>query len=314
MVSHPGRALPTELFSPAVPGEPTVPLVSRRTFLPAETHIPVWPDAAPELPTELLPAGVAGRDPDDSPLAALFREHDHGNTGQYAAPTEAYGIQHAPDFEAHASDRRPSGTGGSNNRRILLWVVGVLLAVVVLVALFFAGTALPQLFGAASPAVLASPSPSATASPSASPSISPSASPSPQLMAAAAGPRPPGDYAWDQLAGGECLAPYTSPWAEDFTVVDCASKHPAQLLQRGVFGPDDSSAYPGVKALQAKSVTLCSASKLLDFDAAGAYRDLQVAASYAVTNQEWAAGHRDYFCFVSRASGEDITGSVASAR
>ena len=33
--------------------------------------------------------------------------------------------------------------------------------------------------------------------------------------------------------------------------------------------------------------------------------------SYAVTEQEWADGEHDYFCFVSRKSGQPLTGSVA---
>ncbi|MDP9026900.1 MAG: hypothetical protein M3N46_04995, partial [Actinomycetota bacterium] len=59
---------------------------------------------------------------------------------------------------------------------------------------------------------------------------------------------------------------------------------------------------------------LCAAPGVLDLRAAGQYADAQVQGSYPVTAQQWAAGQHDYFCFISRASGQPLTGSVAVAK
>lgn len=301
-LSPPDRVLPTELFSAVQPGEPTVPLVARRTFRPAATA---------SSPTELLPAGVAERDADDSPLAALFRERHHGaepataafNTPQPTVPP----LPSEPVSPRRVSD---TGSGRSKNRRLLFWAGGAAIAVLVLMALFFLGTKLPELFGAAPAAAPAAALPAPVASPVASASPSPSAVPATSV--ASVGPHAPGPATWEQLSGGECLAAYTSPWVEDFTVVDCAKAHPAQMVHRGVFGPDDgaATAYPGVKALQAKAAPLCSAPTVIDLAAAGKYSDIQVATSVPATKAEWVAGLRDYWCFVNRKSGEDLTGSI----
>ena len=184
-----------------------------------------------------------------------------------------------------------------------------------LIGLFFLGTKLPEMFGSAPAPASDTRADVATASvsPSPSPSATPSPSPSapPVTAVAAVGPLAPGSYSWEELRGGECLAGYESPWAEEFTVVDCAVPHPAQMVHRGVFGADDASDYPGIDALQAQINLLCSAPAVIDFAAAGAYNDIRFAGSFAATDQEWAAGHRDYFCFVTRGSGEPLTGSVA---
>jgi hypothetical protein len=209
----------------------------------------------------------------------------------------------------------PTGSGRPGNKKLLLWGGGALLVVLALIGLFFLGTKLPELFGSAPSAASASHDSNAagSVSPSPSPSATPSPTPSapPVAAVAAVGPLAPGTYSWEQLRGGECLAGYESPWAEEFTVVDCAAPHPAQLVHRGVFGPDAARDYPGVDALQAQINLLCSAPTVIDFAAAGAYNDIRFAGSFAATDKEWSAGHRDYFCFVSRGSGEPLTGSVA---
>jgi hypothetical protein len=113
------------------------------------------------------------------------------------------------------------------------------------------------------------------------------------------------------LHGGECLDPYASPWAERFTVVGCTSAHAAQLTRRGSFGADAGAAFPGTAALQSQTRALCTAPTVIDYPAAAAYSDLQFAAAYPVTQEQWAAGERDYYCFVTRSSGEPLTTSVA---
>ena len=191
---------------------------------------------------------------------------------------------------------RPAGM--SRLQVVLLWVGGSLVAVLALVALFLIGTRVPDLLGPA-PAVLTTPSPTPT--------------PTPTPTEKPVGPVAAGEHAWDELLGGECLEPYTGPWAENFTVVDCGSDHAAQLVVRGTFdgGDDPQALYPGPDTLQAQINLLCTAPNVIDYPAAGKYSDVQFAASYAATPQEWAGGQHDYFCFVSRSSGEPITGTLA---
>jgi hypothetical protein len=181
-------------------------------------------------------------------------------------------------------------------QKTLLWVAGSLVAVLALVALFTLGTKLPALLGPA-PAVVADPSDT----------------PSPTPTVAPLGPVAPGVYPWDELLGGECLDPYSGPWAEEYTVVDCEEPHPAQLMTRGTFVDEDNpfAAYPGLEALQSQVSLLCTAATVVDYGKAKAYTDIQFEASYAATADEWADGNHDYFCFMLRSSGGEITGSIA---
>ena len=200
------------------------------------------------------------------------------------------------------------------SQKLLFWIAGSLAALLVLVGLFFLGTKLPR--ASSAPASATTPTASAKPSPSPTPTVLP------------VGPLAVGSYTWDRLLGGECLDPFTSPWVEKFTVVDCGAPHPAQMVARGVFaetppaatdpsaqatpavgGP--ASAYPGVEALQAQINLLCTTPGVIDFAAAGAYSDIQVLGSYPATAKQWADGERSYFCFVTRSSGEPITGSLA---
>jgi hypothetical protein len=125
------------------------------------------------------------------------------------------------------------------------------------------------------------------------------------------------------LRGGECIDPFTTPFAETFTVVDCGAAHAAQLLRRGSFPGAGTPAattatptpaaeeYPGLAALQSQISLLCGAPGVIDLAAAGAYSDIQFQASYAATAAEWKGGQHDYFCFVNRSSAGPITGSLA---
>jgi hypothetical protein len=182
------------------------------------------------------------------------------------------------------------------NQQVLMWVAGGLVAVLLLIALYFVGTRL----AAAQPAPIASPSPTP----------SETATPTPEPTALPAGPVTPGTYDWQDLLGGECLEPFTDPWAEEFTVVDCGIPHRAQLVDRGTFTDLAAQAYPGAEALQSQINLLCTGPNVIDLAAAGQFSDIQVQATYAATAEEWDAGHHDYFCFVSRSSGEPLPLSV----
>jgi len=183
------------------------------------------------------------------------------------------------------------------SQRIGLWIAGGLVGALVITGLFFVGTRLPD----APPA--AEQTPSAPQTPVAPP---------PEEPVAAVGPVEPGLHDWDDLLGTECIDPYTSAWEQEFTVVDCAVPHGAQLVYRGRFDDSALDAYPGVEALQGRMNLLCTSPENIDYAAAGEVSDIQFSASFAGSEEAWAAGDRSYFCFVNRSSGEPLTMNVAT--
>lgn len=181
----------------------------------------------------------------------------------------------------------------------MLIVAGAMLFVLLLVALFIVGRNMAQ------PVAVVTPSPTPTKTATPTPTPTPTATP------AATGPQAPGTHPWNTLRGGECLQPFASPWAQTFTVVDCAAPHAAQMVYTGVFSADPNAAFPGVDQLASQINLLCSRPGVLNLDAAGQYDDAQVQGSYPVTEKQWKDGQRSYFCFVSRSSGQPIAGSLA---
>lgn len=211
------------------------------------------------------------------------------------APVEAEPASDGIRRRAAARGRwRPTRT-----QKTLLWAAGALLAIIALIGLYLLGRQL------AAPV-----EPEAKPTPSATPSVTPTPTPTVEPPVAA-GPLPAGVHEWDALQGGECLDPFASPWAEEFTVVDCAAPHPAQLVDRGTFPSEPEAEYPGADALQAQINLLCTPPSVIDFAAAAQYPDVVVQGAYPVTAEEWDEGYRDYFCFVTRSSGEPFTGSIA---
>jgi hypothetical protein len=198
----------------------------------------------------------------------------------------------------HGTRVAPRPPGVTLPQKALIGAAIGVVAALALVALFFLGTRLPTLLAA-------HPSPSPTSTLTATPTPTPTPT---------VGPIAAGVHGWNELRGGECLDPYTNPWAEQFTVVDCAGAHPAQMVFRGTFDPATTPTFPGAAALQAQISLLCAAPGVLDLAAASAYADAQVQGSYPVTQAEWTAGQHDYFCFISRAAGQPLTGSVAVAK
>ncbi|MCU1441965.1 MAG: hypothetical protein JWQ59_115, partial [Cryobacterium sp.] len=180
---------------------------------------------------------------------------------------------------------------------LFTWIASGLLVSIVLVGLFFLGQ---RLAGNSAPA--APPASSAAAS------IIPTPTPTPPPVIT--GPQTAGVHAWDDLGGGECLEPYASPWEEEFTVVDCAEPHAGQLVYRGAF-PADATPFPGEAALAAQINLLCTAPGVIDLAAAAAFPDLQLQGSYPVTDEQWASGQRNFYCFASRAGGEPLTSGIA---
>ena len=195
----------------------------------------------------------------------------------------------------HATPRAPIGRA----QKTLLWVAGSLVAALALVLIFFAGTRIPLLLGSA---------------PGAEPTPPPTPTPTPTLTERPVGPVEAGDYRWDALWGGECLEPFGDAWQDEYTVVDCAAPHSGQLADRAPFpwpeGSDVHGPFPGQEALAAQISLLCSRPGVLDLVAAAPFTDIQVQGAYAVTEEQWNEGMNDFFCFVSRSSGEPLTQSI----
>lgn len=312
-------------FPPAVP--PTVPPgslpFSAPPFTePAPTQLAPIIEPEPTQPAEIIPASPATgaatellAQPDDGgALDALFgsdsfQEYDDALISAVPRSNRRGGGGDGVDGgDGTPGEKAPLG----RTQKTLLWVAGSLVAVLALVAIFFVGTRIPLLLGPA-PGVETLPTPSA----------SPSASATPRPV----GPVPPGEYRWDEVWGGECIEPFVDAWQEELTVVDCATPHAAQLVLRAPFPAPQSTTepapegedpgfvatipYPGEEALAAQMSLLCSAAGVINLAAAAAVTDLQVQGAYPVSEEQWDAGERDYFCFVSRSSGEPITGSLA---
>lgn len=217
----------------------------------------------------------------------------------------------------------------SSRRTRLMVLGGVLLAVVVVVVLFVLGLRAGQGGGAgdegagatsgagvgAGEAATAVPSETAVASETAVPSGGgvPDARPDPTVGAlppAPTAPAAPGEHPFTELFGGECLGAYASPWAETFTVVDCAAEHPAQLTLRGLFPEAAGTPYPGEAALASRLNLLCTAPTAVNTAAAPDVADLRWQASFPATAGGWDAGDRVFQCFFSTASGSPLAGSL----
>ncbi len=295
MMALPWEGAGTELFTSVPASDPVAEPATE--LLSGFEALPA--DAAVESSIDVLFGETQFRDYEAEPITSQ---------NPFARSTEA---------AAATKQARPKSAPLPRSQKVLLWIAGGLAALLVLIALFYLGTKI---------------SPSAAA-PVPSPSAMKSLMPSPTPTVRAVGPVAPGTYKWDRLLGGECLSPFTSAWAEKFTVVDCASPHPAQLVARGVFtepaaaAADPSApatagaaqqpsapgalAYPGANALQAQINLLCSAPTVINFAAAGAYSDIQFTASYPANEKQWSDGDHSYYCFVTRSSGGPLTASVA---
>ncbi|MDH6182492.1 hypothetical protein M2152_002674 [Microbacteriaceae bacterium SG_E_30_P1] len=246
-------------------------------------------DPALEGITEVIEAELIGLDGPEGESNPQTPIDDLFGDGQFQEYTEVRGTPPtAPPPPARPSQWAPL----EKHQMTLLWVAGGLVAVLALVALFLLGQ---RLGGTPTAEPTPTPTPTSTPTPTAPP----------------IGPLPPGTYAWDELLGGECLAPFESAWQENYTVVDCGTAHPAQLVLRGQFEDSTGTAYPGFEALATRVGTLCADPTVINYGVAGSAQDIQISASFAVDSAEWDSGNRTFFCFVNRSTGADLPGSIA---
>ena len=224
-----------------------------------------------------------------SAIDSLFGEGQFKEYDDSALPTEGLGSR------ASSRPREPREPMGRTQKTLLI-VVGGLVGALILIGVFILGTRMPGILPKpeAKPAVTA-------------PDKEPVAAP-PRV-----GPVAPGTYAWNELLGTECIEPFGSPWDEEFTVVDCTTPHSAQLVSRGIFGDEPYVKYPEAEVLQSRMNLSCTAPTRVDYAAAGALSDIAVTAAYPASAEQWDSGERQYFCFLTRSSGEPLTVSLAKA-
>src|SRR6185437_14122845 len=153
-----------------------------------------------------------------------------------------------------------------------------------LILLFVVGTRLPSMFTADTP----TPTPTATHTTKATPKPTPT--PKPTVIAKPGAPQPVGVSKWSTLGGGECIQPFTTPWAETFTIVDCGTPHAAQMVYTNLFSADPAAPYPGAPALANQINLLCTKPGVINLQAASAFPDLQLQGTYPATPQQWAEG------------------------
>jgi hypothetical protein len=294
-----GADLPTQAMSwhdvPRVPSPPAdLPTVP---YAPPVDAPPVWDpfEGVPPLPP--VPAPASTSEAPHDPTSAIdslfgdtqFREYEELSVLETITPPVA-------DPAARAVPRQPREPSApiSSTQKTLMWVAGGLVAALALVALFMLGTRL-----GAEPAVV----------PKALPTTSASAAPS---TAPTTGPAAAGAHPWTALNGGECIQPFTSAWAETFTVVDCSADHDAQLIARGTLPDGDGTAYPSAEQFASEVTPLCTAPSVLDYGTAKGATDVQLSIAYPPSSDDWTKGDRGYFCFVTRASGGNLPGDLAA--
>lgn len=256
----------------------------------------LWRETAGAYSWNLEPAA----EPADRAEPAPFRTAPAAAHVNAAPPRKRRSARSRPESRERDSAPAAAPAWRTLSRRRLL--IGLIAAgtVILLAGLFAIGIAVGSAGGRAEP--------QAVPVVSETPTAEPTPSPTPTATLPTVGPLPVGTWAWSALLGGECVEPFDSVWAEEFTVVDCAGAHSAQLVSTAEL---TDAAFPGQDALAVTVSSLCQAQGVVDVAAAETYGDVQVAGAFPVTQEQWDAGERSYYCFVDRAGGGELTGSLA---
>jgi Septum formation len=274
--------------APADEGQPTA------VDQPTEQYTvqPWQPAPRPDPPTSPFAEDRADAPGDPtSALDSLFAEHQF-------QPYEEVGVLGAVQAPAPVADDflppdRPPRAPLTTTQKFLMGVAGGLIAVLILIAMFFVG----ERIGSASAAT------PATSSTSGSTTV-----PKP---AGTGGPAAPGNQLWSALQGGECIQSFSSAWAVTFAVVGCSANHDAEMVFKGTLPDAADTSYPSNTEFQTEITPLCSAPTAINYSAAAAVTDLQVSFSYPPSASKWIAGDRTYYCFVDRQSGGNLPGDLS---
>jgi hypothetical protein len=297
----------TDAFEPPATAAPTVDPIAHGTTDSTHTD-----PLAALFGTAAVPAGPAS--PQARPAPAAPFPADGAFAGAAAGAAVAGGSAPvsravAPAESPASTAPRPAGAGGAGRgtsagsgggsrpgggrtTRTLLWIAAGLVVCLVLAGLFYVGTLL-----------------SAGGGEAAGPSAAPVETETPVAEPTAV--QPVGVHAWNTLFGGECIEPFASVWEEEFTVVDCAAPHAAQLVYRGELAGDAAAAFPGEAEVAAQATAMCTADGVIDVALVAGIPDLQVQAAFPANEEQWAEGERTVYCFANRMGGEPLTGPIA---
>ena len=279
---------PVTLFEPIVPLDHPLPTVAT-DYPPTETL-----DAV-DLPANAVLEPIApianGVTPPSTPseetngidlIDALFSSTD---TSAATVPISALPVSPQPKAPKPTRESKPADDAKLRQR--LLLIVGGIVVVIVSIGAFLAGRLV----------------------------ASPAAEPTPEgidVPASQTTAQPVGEYAFSDLFGGECLDPFDTAWASTFTVVDCATPHPAQLVYAGDLSIDGSyPSYPGDDRIGSAAIAGCSRKGVLNLKTAKTYSDLLVSAAYPISSEAWDSGDKRYYCFVTRSSGVPLDINLA---
>lgn len=128
-------------------------------------------------------------------------------------------------------------------------------------------------------------------------------------------PRDPGVWSWDELNGGECIAPYTDANQDSYTVVECSDPHTAQLVRVGDLRTDAGiPVYPGDSAVGPVATGECFATGIIKASAYATYPTLLSDVRNPTSQTQWNKGDTFYYCFARNLDLSSITGSVAGKK
>jgi hypothetical protein len=127
--------------------------------------------------------------------------------------------------------------------------------------------------------------------------------PEPEFPNLTDGPRPPGQWEWSDLRGGECLRTFDSAFEETYDVVTCDGEHAAEFVRANVLDRSPDARYPGHAWVRREAAALCESWPLSDLNDGGRYDDLLVVPSYSLGEESWVQGDRLAGCFVYREGG-----------
>lgn len=121
----------------------------------------------------------------------------------------------------------------------------------------------------------------------------------------------PGQWEWFELMGGECVTGFQTAFDAEFTVVPCELPHDAELIHAELVSSDPALSFPGEESVVASAKEICDLTDRINRETASAYADLVVDYSYPASADQWDAGYRGVYCFVTRSSGDFMAERLA---
>lgn len=195
--------------------------------------------------------------------------------------------------EARPPRKRLTSTATGQSIFIGLWILGTLVLVAILAGAFLLGQSL-----AGHDAVESV--------------VEEAETPAIEFPVLSGVPVEPGQWAWDELRGGECISGFEGAFAEEFTVVGCEAPHDAQVVSATLLSTRADDRYPGVDEVAQLARETCDVKDIIDYSLAMEYDDLIVDYSYPASDEQWAQGERGVYCFALRSSGGSLQGDLVN--